>query len=333
MKKILISIILLLIYSSLFSQEKKTSKIIVFRNDNYFARGVNIAVNLNNKLFEKIQNSSYKELTIPADSTYIISLNNYKKQTHTFIAKADSVYTFEVLIVQSTFTYNPILSPRDLYFTEQSIVNYKLYNLDQPIQSTKLKNRFGLLFNAGAGFSNVDLFVATNGEKSSISTGGGVGMKLSAGTEINKWLEIGADIGFQISSLTPIMRDAKTDFSRKFISFYPSLVKSFGRFNTTKLRIGVGPSYYFDNKMVIDLSKVSSGQKATWEYDNSLGVQSFFMIDFLSRKNFSANMGLNYYSVKYKFNSTSGSYYPIDTRLINSDGSGLDLVVGFSYLF
>lgn len=333
MRKILISIILLLIYSSLFSQEKKTSKIIVYRNDNYFARGVNIAVNLNNKLFEKIQNSSYRELVITADSTYVISLSNYRKQTHTFIAKADSVYTFEVLIVQNAFTYTPVLSPRDLYFTEQSIANYKLYNLDQPFQSTKLKNRIGLLFNAGGGFSKVDLFIATNGEKSSISTGGGVGLKLSAGTEINKWLELGADIGFQISSLSPIMKDARTDFSRKYISIYPSIIKSFGRFNTTKIRIGVGPSYYFDNKMVLDLTKISFGQKSTWKYDNSLGVQSFFMIDFLSRTNFSANMGLNYYSVSYKYNSTDGAFFPIDTRLINSDGSGVDLVVGFSYLF
>ncbi len=333
MKKLKISIFLFLICSSLYSQENKTSKIIVFRNDNYYAKGINITVNLNNKLFEKVQNASYKELIVPADATYVINLTNNKRQSHTFIAKADSVYAFEVSIVKNILSYYPILSPRDLYFTEQSIANYKLFNLDQPIPSTFHKHRVSFVVSSGIGFSNVNLFVATNGEVSSISSGGGVGMKISAAKEIEKWFEVGGDIGFQISSLSPVLRDAKADFSRKFISFYPSLVKSFGRFNTTKLRLGVGPSYYFDNKMVIDLSKVSSGRKATWEYDNSLGVQSFFMIDFLSRKNFSVNMGLNYYSVKYKFNSTSGSYYPIDTRLINSDGSGLDFIFGVSYLF
>ncbi len=333
MKHIKLLLVFLTLCSISYSQETKTSKIIIFRRDNYYASGVNIAVNLNDKLVEKIQNSSYREFIVPADSSYVISLQNYKKQAHKFVAKADSVYAFEVQIEKNAFTYYPVLSPRDLYFAEQSIANYKLFNLDQPMPSTKLKHRFGLLFNAGGGFSSVDIFIATNGEESSISTGGGVGLKLSAGKEVNKWLEIGGDIGFQISSLSPVLKDAQTDFTRKYITIYPSVIKSFGRFNTTKIRIGVGPSYFFDNKMVVDLTKVSFGQKATWKYENSIGVQSFFMIDFLSRKNYSANMGINYYSVSYKYKSTDGAYFPIDSRLINSDGSGVDFVFGFSYLF
>jgi hypothetical protein len=195
------------------------------------------------------------------------------------------------------------------------------------------KNRIGINIRGGAGFESIDMFTTTSNEVSKISFGGGGGFGVKYGREFTSKFDAAFDLNYQFSSLNPELKNAKTVFSRWYMSVTPSYIFQLGKGATWKLKTGAGIDYYRFSSLKIESSKVPDGFNDTWKYNGSLGFHVTALVEHRFSEPISAYYGFSWYEVSHDYESGNLHQYTTDKRFVDANGSGLDLVVGLCFHF
>jgi hypothetical protein len=215
----------------------------------------------------------------------------------------------------------------------------------QEKQSTFFDNnkilRIGADLSLGIGFEKFDMFETTTNEIVTLSPGGGIGGKLSAGYCITPVINLNAEIGFKESTLSEDLENADGGFSRSVL--LGTLRYKIPINPQSSINIGGGVGYYMGGKLNVDASEIGGGHNK-YKYDNATGFHAIIEYEqFLpSVKLFSAlvswGIGIKYYSVSYKLSSLTSDGVSIPLSLLPQEvmdelseinGSGIDFVFLF----
>lgn len=334
MKKLFIFIFL---FTAIFqiSQANDTvfSKVIIYRDRNYYASAVDFKIYANNNLVVRLKNNSYYVYSC-MPGKYIFNVNNDIKSQITINVEKSKTYYLrfgirpgfwvangELLPVDSTFAY-PVISDKMNEITVNPLLPY-----------FRPKNRLGINMNIGGGFYSTTIFTTTSGDESKISCGGGYGIGIKYGYELNKYIDLAADFNYQFSILSPYLSNASTTFRRAYISLTPSFIIPIKGGENMRFKIGYGYDYYMDANLIIGGKNLQNGYNDTWKYDNASGYHASINFEMNTGEKWSLSYGLKYYKVIYDFKSSSLMHPLSGNSLLKPDGSGLDFLMGISYHF
>jgi len=320
------------LYSGYCSNDSITSKIIIFRENSFYASGVSYKVFVNNALIVRLKNNSYFVYNCkPGEYSFVI---NKLKDTYLKIeVEEGKAYYLRLGINMGFLSVKPELLLLDSATASMRIKSGNLHKLGSiQLPYFRPPNRIGINMAIGGGFENFTMFKTTEGDDSKISFGGGYAIGLKYGYEVNKHFDLALDINYQFSMLQPFLKNAKTTFRRGYLSITPSYIIPLNDGEFMRFKIGGGYNYYWDAQLIIEGSKIPSGFNDTWIYDAASGFHISVNFEMNMNEKFSMSYGLKYYSIHYNFKSGSVSY-PLDNFLIKPDGSGLDLMMGFYYHF
>ena len=215
---------------------------------------------------------------------------------------------------------------------EQRIASGSMRELDgSPI--VRPKNRIGINVGVNGGFQNTPMIEMTDGGVSKLSYGGGSSFGLEYGHEVSRNFDLAFNVKYQFGGLSPHLQNADMTFRRGVLSATSSFVVPLGSNETSRLKFGAGPDWYFGSNLDIDTDEIPDGFVGNWKYNNPLGFHISAIYEGRPSDKYSYTIGLKYNNVKYKFNSSSSIYYPIDTDLSRPNGSGIEVVCGFHYHF
>jgi len=177
------------------------------------------------------------------------------------------------------------------------------------IFTENLRFSIGGSFFAGAGFEKYDLFKTSDGDKASISPGGGIGLDLVLGFLITPKIEIDLNAAFQSSSLSKNLDNADASFTRVYVnSTFKFLIPTKNSKRVWKIGGGIG--YYMPQSLSIewsDLGNIDDGD-VELEYKASIGYHAAVDYEMLfGNKNWSLLFNITYYYTSFKYSSASSS--------------------------
>src|SRR5690606_29323648 len=116
------------------------------------------------------------------------------------------------------------------------------------------------------------------------------------------------------------------------ITITPALVIPVKGGENLRFRIGAGPGLYNFGTMKIDASEIT-GERFTFKYYTAPGIHALFLFETNFMERGAMNMGIRYNNIHYKINSSASSVTVTDPKLLNPDGSGIDLFLGYYFVF
>jgi hypothetical protein len=223
------------------------------------------------------------------------------------------------------------LVDREAALTE--IQRDRLHKLDKGgIPKTRAKNRLAFNAFAGFGYSEIAMLKTTTSEKVVLSPGTGFGGSIIYGYEVKRYLDIALELGHLECELNPLIDNGDVTFSRTRLSFIPSLIIPIAGGGDMRFKLGAGLDASLQSKMKINLSKIPNGFNDTWSYKGSLGYQACLAFEWNMSPLFALRYGFNWTHVEYTIKDW-GNYKPVASELTNLDGSGVGIIVGFSFHF
>jgi len=329
--------IIIVIFTScmqfLYSQEDSiASKIVIFREPNYMMSALSFKVFANNNMIAKLSNNTYYEYYCgPGEYTIFLKENpNSKVKLN---VEEGKTYYIRLVMISNFWRAVPELIVVDSEMAETTISKMGMRKIEETNTSLpRPKNRLGLNFNVGGGFSQIPMFVMTNGDESTISFGGGLAFGLQYGYEVGKYFDIAADLNYQFTTLTPLLDNATVNFGRGTISITPSLIIPIDGGYSMRLKLGGGINYNFAPKLVIESDQLSGGYNDTWTYKAAPGLHVTFLYEINYTEKLTAALGLKYTNVQYEFESSKDNRSP-GIEFSRPDGQGLELVCGIYYHF
>jgi hypothetical protein len=196
----------------------------------------------------------------------------------------------------------------------------------------RYKNRIGVTIGSGEGFTTIPILTLINGTVASISFGGGTIVTLEYARKFNRHFETAMNIGGQFSQLDKSIVNGSMTFNRIILSLTPALVLPIGKKQRMCLKFGGGLDYLFGANLEFDFSQITGGIKDKWKYNEALGEHICINYELNTKKRFSFNFGLKAYNASYSFKSGNLSY-PVDDRMKNPSGAGIDFNFGFNFNF
>lgn len=310
------------------NQPKDSARIIFMRTPSYLGAANLFKVKLANGSIVKLVNGSYYELTVPAgvfEYTQSSSKSFYKMEV-----VAGRTYYIRASFVSGVWTLGRELMTGDSVWGGNVMRGGSLKNMRKPL--LRPLNRVGVVFNAGFGFNDIAIVKTTDGSESSMGFAGGAGVSVQVGREVDKHIDIAASYSYMNRGLTTYVKNGTIDFSRHFISVTPSFIIPIQGGYGQRIKIGGGVDFYMSNKLTVKTKGIPGGFEDTWKYGQAVGFHAQLMYEVNMSDRVSIVSGVRYYSVAYSFES-GGLYLPTDDQLAKPNGDGLDLRIGFNYLF
>lgn len=317
---------------SAYCNDSIPSKIIFYREHNIQSYGMAFKLFVGDSMVVKLKDNSYFIYSC-SPGEYDFKIDKYpKSKVHLKVEQGKTYYLRfgiktgfwsaipEFLLVDSISAY-PVISNRSMR---------KLDNLNTPL--IRSKNRFGLIFNIGSGFEKCLMATTTDGKESTLSFGGGLGIGLQYGHEVNKHFDIAIDFNYQESFLGPILKNAEVTFSRGIVSITPSYILPIDGGDAMRMKLGAGLDDYFSPGLSIQMSNLIGGFNEDWSYKNSIGYHLSINYELNTSEKWSLNYGLKWYTVSYSFDK-GGLHFPTENKLKKPNGSGIDFLWGFNYHF
>ena len=318
---------------SVYSNDSLQSKIILYRENQFQGSAVSYKIFMGDSMIIKIRNNSYFEYScLPGE--YDFSLGKLKSPLLHLKVAPNKTYYLRFNINVGFWTSTPELLMIDSVSAYSKIKNGSLRMLDK--KNTPLvrpKNRIGLNINLGGGFESIPFASTSNGREAKLSFGGGYAMGLKYGRELNKHWDLALDLNYQGSELTPSVSNGSVSFGRGILSITPSYIFPIDGGDAMRIKVGVGLDSYFGSNLKLKINEISGGVNDTWKYKNCVGYHLSAIWELNVSTNWSLNYGLKWYTTSYNFNSSNGTSYPIDTKLSNPNGSGIDFLCGVYYNF
>ena len=330
-KSILIYLLLAVgLTPSAWSQSESEALVVFYRENNAFGSSVSYPIFMNDSLVVTLKNASFTEyLCTPGE--YSVRVEDSNGLPLRLTVEANETYFFRAGIAADTQqgAYEIVLVDRTS--AEESLLSGKLKK--QKLDSepyVRPKNRIGLGANMGFGFKNHDMIKVEEGGYSTLSFGGGIGISVLYGRELSDKFDLSFELGYKMSELSPYLWNAKMEFRRGIVSVTPAyVIKLKGR---SRLRLGAGPDCYFANTMRTETSEIMGGFNDKWKYSTAIGFHASAVCSFHFTDLITWDIGLKYYNVSYKYNSSEVGYYPLPGSVFEKgNGSGIDLILRIYY--
>lgn len=339
MKKCLIVLICIYIlaplgFSALSPDDNQpvTGSVYFFRLPNYIGSAAKMTIKANDKPVVRLKNDSfYRYETLPGD--YIFSIGLGDESRVTLKVEPGKEYYIKCYFNTGLWSGIPILELVESTSGKTSIDGNDLREQQTEAISTKPRySRIGIVMNTGFGFERFPWFLTENNNEVYLSTGGGFGIGIEYGRQFGKYIDISGDCFFQGSSLTPRLNNASAYFNRVGTTLTPALVIPVKGGEMLRIRLGAGPGIYSMGKMKVDGSKID-GTVLNFRYDTAFGFHGILLFESNFMERGAMVIGLKYSNIRYRNNPDESSHIAPDPKISDPDGSGIDLIFGYSFLF
>lgn len=199
-------------------------------------------------------------------------------------------------------------------------------------RSNENKASVGVNLGAGLGFEKFTIFYDENGDDIYLSSGGGFSGGIDFGYDIAKVFNLSMQLFYQSSSPSKMMKNASGNFNRMGIAVTPAFVIPIGGGEMFRLMPGAGVGYYTLAVMKIDATEIG-GDYMTFKYNSSVGFHASLMFQIKFSPHSAMQTGLKYYNIAYSYTEDGSTHVPYEQKLLEPNGSGLDVIIGYSYLF
>lgn len=333
------SVLLFLLLFQLFaaanpgsSAQPETGNVYFFRLPNYSGSGVKMTILSNGQAIAKLRNASYFRYEAePGD--YIFSFGFGSSSTVSLNVEPGEDYYIKCYFNMGLWSGIPILELVDPVSGKSTISGNRLSEQTPEPVSVKVRNsRTGLLMSGGIGFETYPWFIDENGDDVKLSTGGGFGIGVEFGHQFSKHFDLSFNGFFQGSSLSERLKNASGSFNRMGLTVTPAIVIPVKGGDLFRFRLGAGPGLYSFGTMKIDASELE-GTKMVFKYKPAVGFHGLFMFESNFMENASMSMGIRYSNIRYEYTSAGSSHGVNDPELVNPDGSGIDFILGYNFLF
>ena len=194
------------------------------------------------------------------------------------------------------------------------------------------RSRIGLTADLGRGTENYTLFVTPDFKNANISLGKNYAFGVRYGYELTRSFEMDADINFEGSTLTNPVTNVKARVGYGSATLTANYVLMLGKDFAKRLKFGAGADYNFSPRLTIRGQRVQNGFDATWNYENAAGYHVNAMYEYFWSESWSADLGLKWTGIAYKFNSgTNLSYLKNEFR--EPGGNAINVVAGVYFHF
>jgi hypothetical protein len=203
--------------------------------------------------------------------------------------------------------------------------------------NTANKLRLQLEGYLGVGLDSNKVGTTTGGEDVKISGGGGFGGGATLGYGLSRSVDIDGTLGFQVSGLYPAVENATGTFGRTFL--LATVKYKIPLRENLQWKFGVGVGYYMGGKLDIDIDQgILNGGHRVVDYKNTTGFHATGELDIALQRNLMLAVGLKYYKVDYKadtttFNGISQPVSSLPSEYRDLKGDGVDITVGLGVLF
>ncbi len=205
-------------------------------------------------------------------------------------------------------------------------------------QSEKPKKfRIGFISIAGFGFSKITLGETDEGDKVTISAGGGIGLGFDMGYAFNPSFELSVAYTDKVTELSMVVENASGSFEHGNLRVTGKFMR---RIKTrSSLNFGGGLDLFNAGNMDLDFSGVPDGARYVYKYKTAVGCHVLGEFQFHFVKKWSLTAGFTLYGVNYnQMKSFQVNSVSIPTDLASSDfqnlkGSGADLYAKISFHF
>ncbi len=194
---------------------------------------------------------------------------------------------------------------------------------------------------AGFGLDNHKLGVTEDDEDIEISAGGGVGGTFAIGMPLGDYIDIGVGIGYQVSELTPEVKNAEGKFERT--CFRTDIEYKVPISSIFRVYLGAGFGYYIPGDLDLDFSELYEGAHNVYSYDDGMGFHITFGFEsYRPSSSMFWRLGVIYSSVTYDLNAVESDGVEIPIEYLSSDimdevgeldGGGFDFYLSLGYYF
>lgn len=303
-----------------------------FRLPNYAGSAAKMTIMANGQPVARLRNASYfKYVAEPAD--YVFSLGYGSDSKISLSVESGKEYYIKCYYNMGFWSGIPILELVDPLSGKTTLEGNQL--TEQPVEPVIIndrKSRLGILMTGGFGFESTPWFVDEDGNDVKLSPGGGFGIGAEYGHQFGRNFDLSLNCFFQGSTLSRTLKNASGSFNRLGITITPALVIPVKGGENTRFRIGAGPGFYSLGTMKIDASEVT-GDRFTFKYKSALGFHGLFLFETNFMERGAVTLGIRYSNIHYEFNPDGSSLLVNEPKLLNPDGSGIDLVLGYYFVF
>jgi hypothetical protein len=332
-KKALLALCLLQTMFYLYGQSDNNKSVIYFyRLPNFSGSAINIKISLNDIPVIRLRNNSfYKHEVTPGE--YNISCKMPKSSGLKLYVEPGKTYYIKSYLNQGFWAAIPVLElvndNTGIAAVEGSSLRKLAY---KPLSMVRPKSRLGVTIGGGAGFENIIMGTNDLNEDLKLSTGGGFAIGAEYGKEISNSFDLSINMFFQTSQLSPPVRNANASFNRFAITATPALIIPIKSGDYFRFRLGAGPGFYGGSKMTISDSN-SGGKNFDLKYKSTIGYHGSLVFDSNFSDRGSVSIGIKYYNINYKYTSKGSTGRSSDTKVNSPNGSGIDFLLGYYFLF
>lgn len=314
------------------SNQGAPAYIYFFRLPNYSGSAAKMTIKANGQPVVRLRNASYFKYEVqPGD--YVFSTGSGESSSVRINIESGKDYYIKCYINMGFWSGIPIVELVDRDSGRASIDGNKLTEQAfEQIEIKDRKSRAGIFLSGGAGFESYPWFTDEDGKDVKLSTGGGFGIGAEFGHQFGKSLDLSFNCFFQSSVLSERLKNASGSFNRLGLTVTPALVIPVKGGEQLRFRIGAGPGLYSIGTMKIDASEIN-GSTYTLKYKTAFGFQSSFLFESNFMERGSMSLAVRYSNIRYKYNPDGSSHLVADPKLTGPNGSGIDFIIGYSYLF
>lgn len=317
---------------SAFAGDTLVSKLVFYRDNNIYGAALSQKVFVNGVQVVKLRNNSF--FTYSCESgTNEIMVNNLPETAMQLKVEEGKTYYFRFDFRQGFWISVPEFILVDSISAYPAIHNGFMHELDgSNTPLVRPADRFGMNMAIGGGFEKSFKMPMENGESTSESFGGGIGIGIRYGHEFTRSFDMAIDFDYRSSSLQPHVTNANVSFDRILLGITPSYIIPIDGGDAMRIKVGAGPDYYMFSALKIETSKLKDGVDDKWLYKSTYGFHVSANYELNFNDSWSVNYGLKYYYVKYEFKS-SDKAIPATNKLNKPDGSGIEVLLGVNYHF
>jgi hypothetical protein len=320
------------LYSQEITQPTGKSEVYFYRIPDYLGSGLKMTILVDNEPVVRLQKNSFYRQTVSAGD-HELSFSFGSSMRLRLKTEPGKSYYVRCSYNMGLWSGIPVMELMEPASGKAIIDGQGLAEqFYTPISTKPLKSRLAITWGGGFGFEKVPWFVDENDNDVTLSAGGGFTIGAEYGYLINRNFDITINCSFNGSSLSRNLSNASGTFNRMGLTLTPSFIFPIKDGSMFRIKAGAGAGLYSFGTMKVDASKVGD-EKYTFKYKSAPGFHGQLMFESNFSEKGTLGMGLRYENIKYNYTSVGSSHPSTDPRITNPDGSGIILIINYSFLF
>lgn len=332
MKKIILALLVLAgIETIVNAQDSLPSRIVFIREYNFQGSALSYGIVVNEMVVTRLKNESYFEYNC-FPGNYELSVVKQSGPKLKLQVEPGRSYYILFHLRTGPWTVYPELIQADSAFASNLLKNGTYRKQEVILKPLEMpKNHFGVVIEMGTGIDQIPVVTMENGDDANISFGGGIGIGLQYGREVNRHFDISGNLNYMTSSLTPPINNGDVSFSRGRLDLTLAYIFPIKGGENMRIKLGAGPDFIFQPVLNIDLAKIQGGITERWNYYDTGGYHLSLTYEMNSNEKWAFVFGLKWTDCIYKYASGSKDYP--NKQFENPAGSAIDFIMGIDYHF